>query len=297
MDSDDPEDRIAELKRQLAEHEAHRRAGTSTGRGQGGSPGSSRLAGAPLPRRTSGGWAGRRGSRPRVRGRPVGKICGPVDPRAAGGLPNPRWRSIGRQSSAQRHRRVCRRNDRQHLQARQGDHQRLGHSVVYSGQGAAPDYGAPAGFGSGIRPAPGFTYQDGSKRQATRSRRRPRGTRGWGDRIGVIVGALGLCIGAAAALTATMPASALWIEPLCGDSGYQLASNGCSFECVGAQAHTTPTRWRSLLSRPWGAPLVLGVAVAIGFMVWRSFRRPGSDPSSARAASLRHQLTGSSFIP
>jgi uncharacterized membrane protein YgdD (TMEM256/DUF423 family) len=151
---------------------------------------------------------------------------------------------------------------------------KVGHSVVYSGQGAPTNFGTPPGFWAGAGPAPGLAEQFGSGSPAVPGRPRPRGTRGWGDRIGAIVGALGLCIGAAAALTLTVPTSALWMSPLVCDDEYQLAHN-VSFQCVGATGSydvnaTTIGTFQTLL-----CAVVLGVAVAIGSVIWRSFR--GSD--------------------
>ncbi|OBF50249.1 hypothetical protein A5787_08165 [Mycobacterium sp. 852002-50816_SCH5313054-b] len=159
---------------------------------------------------------------------------------------------------------------------------KVGHSVVYSGQGAIPDDGA----GAGIRQPPGFPQQVGSKRHVTRGRRRPWGMRGWPDRIGAIIGALGICIGAAASLTATMPASAMWTSPFVCDSGYQLAYNttnysyqpgqsgtSVSFECVGATGSYEPS-WIAIDAlQTILATVVLGAAVGLGFLIWRSFRR------------------------
>ncbi len=159
---------------------------------------------------------------------------------------------------------------------------KVGHSVVYSQQGAAPGYGAVAGM---ARP-PGFPQQVGSKRQVARGRRRPWGMRGWPDRIGAIIGALGICIGAAASLTATMPASAMWTSPFVCDSGYQLAYNttnysyqpgqsgtSVSFECVGATGSYEPS-WIAIDAlQTILATVVLGAAVGVGFLIWRSFRR------------------------
>lgn len=159
---------------------------------------------------------------------------------------------------------------------------RVGHSVVYSGQGAAPEYSAPATFGAGMGPQPGFVQQVGSRRQASQRRRRRWGTRGWPDRIGAILGVLGICIGAAASLTATMPRSALWTSPLVCDSGYQLAYNtsnysykpgqsgtSVSFECVGATGSYDPN-WLAIDAlQTVLVSLVLGAAVAVGFLIWR----------------------------
>jgi hypothetical protein len=160
---------------------------------------------------------------------------------------------------------------------------KVGHSVVYSGQGAAPGDGPVAGMG----PPYGFSQQAGSRRQVAQGRRWPLGLRGWPDRVGAILGTLGICVGAAASLTATMPSSALWTSPLVCDSGYQLAYNtanysykpgqsgtSVSFQCVGATGSYEPSwiaidTFQTLL-----AALVLGAAVAVGFVVWRQFRKP-----------------------
>ena len=150
---------------------------------------------------------------------------------------------------------------------------KVGHSsVVYSSQGAAPNFSAPPGFSAGAGPAPGFAEQFGPGRTAARDRRRPWGTRSWVDRFGAIVGALGLCIGAAAALTATVPASALWMSPLVCDDEYQLAHN-VSFQCVGATGSYDVNSMTIATFQTLLCALVLGAAVAIGSKIWRSFRR------------------------
>ncbi|ORV85971.1 hypothetical protein AWC11_18895 [Mycobacterium interjectum] len=159
---------------------------------------------------------------------------------------------------------------------------KVGHSVVYSGQGVTGDYGAVAGIGQ----PPDFPQQVGSRRHVAQGRRRPWGMRGWPDRIGAIIGALGLCIGAAASLTATMPASAMWTSPFVCDSGYQLAYNttnysykpgqsgtSVSFECVGATGSYEPS-WIAIDAlQTILAAVVLGAAVGVGFLIWRAFRK------------------------
>jgi hypothetical protein len=151
---------------------------------------------------------------------------------------------------------------------------KVGHSVVYSGQGAAPNYTAPPGFWAGTGPAPGFTEQVGPSRPTAYSGRRPGGTRGWGNRIAAIVGALGLCIGAAAALTATMPASTLWMSPFVCDDGYLLARK-VSFQCVGATDSYDANSMQIGAYQTLLCAVVLGVAVAVGFAIWRGVRRSG----------------------
>jgi hypothetical protein len=160
---------------------------------------------------------------------------------------------------------------------------KVGHSVVYSGQGAAPDYGPPVDMG----PPPGFSQQVGSRRQVAQGRRSRLGLRGWPDRIGAILGILGICVGAAASLTAMMPSSALWTSPFVCDSGYQLAYNtanysykpgqsgtSVSFQCVGATGSYEPS-WIAIdVFQSLLAALVLGAAAAVGFMIWRLIRKP-----------------------
>jgi hypothetical protein len=160
---------------------------------------------------------------------------------------------------------------------------KVGHSVVYSGQGGTRHYGAVAGM---AQPPPGFPPQVGSRRQVAQGRRRPWGMRGWPDRIGAIIGALGLCIGAAASLTAMMPASAMWTSPFVCDSGYELAYNttsysykpgqsgtSVSFECVGATGSYEPS-WIAIDAlQTMLTTVVLVAAVGVGFLIWRSFRR------------------------
>jgi hypothetical protein len=109
--------------------------------------------------------------------------------------------------------------------------------------------------------------------------------RGWPDRIGAIIGALGICIGAAASLTAAMPASAMWTSPFVCDSGYQLAydttnysykpgqsGTSVSFECVGATGSYEPS-WIAIdAPQTILATAVLGAAVGVGFLIWRALR-------------------------
>jgi len=151
---------------------------------------------------------------------------------------------------------------------------KVGHSVVYSGQGAAPDVSAFAG----TTPPPGFSQQVGSRHQVAQARRRPLGLRGWPDRIGAIVGTLGICIGAAASLTATMPSSALWTSPFVCDRECQLAydtanysykpgqsGTSVSFECVGATGSYEPNWLLIDTFQTVLCALVLGAAVGARF--------------------------------
>ncbi|OBG24547.1 hypothetical protein [Mycobacterium sp. 852002-51057_SCH5723018] len=269
MDADDPEKRIAELERQLAEQkriaELERQlaeakaARQSQDAGQGADERARRYAESL--------WEGLRS------GGPVGS-AGPAEAEMA--AHREAFMSAAAQAGLSQEQID---NIFKHGHATF----RVGHSVVYSGQGAATDYGAPAGMGA----QPGFSQQVGSKRQVASGRRRPWGMRGWPDRIGAIVGAIGICVGAAASLTATMPASALWTGPFVCDSGYQLAYNTSSysykpgqsgtsvdFECVGATGSYDASWFAIDAFQTLLVAGVLGVAVAIGYVIWRSFRKP-----------------------
>jgi hypothetical protein len=269
MDAEDPEKRIADLERQLAEQkritelerqlaEAKAAAGQNQGAAQGRDDRARQFAESL--------WEGLRSGGPAAPG-------GPSDAEMA------QHRAAFMSAAAQAG-----------LSQEQIDNVfkhghatfRVGHSVVYSGQGVAPDYAATAGVG----PPPGFTPQVGSRSQAASGRRRPWGTRGWPDRIGALIGALGICIGAAASLTAVLPASALWMSPVVCDSGYQLAydttnysykpgqsGTSISFECVGATGSYDANFIAIDALQTLLVAGVLGAVVGIGYVIWRSFRK------------------------
>ncbi|OBK43687.1 hypothetical protein [Mycobacterium sp. 1081908.1] len=280
MDSDDPEQRIADLERQLAEQKRiaelerqlaeakaaadQNRAGgrprsffsVQTGASQGGDDRARQYAESL--------WEGLRSGAPAGPGGPSGPEMAQhraafMQAAAQAGLSQEQIDNIFKHGKATF---------------------QVGHSsVVYSGQGAAPDYSAFAG-------PPAFAQQVGSKRQAAQGRRRPLGLRGWPDRIGAVLGTFGLCIGAAASLTAMMPSSALWTSPFVCDSGYQLAydttnysykpgqsGTSVSFECVGATGSYEPS-WIAIDAfQTVLAAVVLGAAVGIGFVIWRLIRK------------------------
>lgn len=279
MDSDDPEKRIAELERQLAEQKriaelerqlAEAKAAADPNRAEGQSPsfftvqtGAGQGADDRARQYAESLWEGLRSG-------------GPVGPGGPSGPEMAQHRAAFMQAAAQAG-----------LSQEQIDNIfkhgkatfKVGHTVVYSGQGAAPEYTPPAFVG----PPPAFSQQVGSKRQAAQGRRRPLGLRGWPDRIGAILGTLGLCVGAAASLTAVMPSSALWTSPFVCDSGYQLAydttdysykpgqsGTSVSFECVGAAGSYEPS-WIAIDAfQTILAAVVLGAAVGVGYLIWRA---------------------------
>ena len=279
MDSDDPEQRIAELERQLAEQKriaelerqlAEAKAAADPNRVEGQPPsfftvqtGAAEGADDRARQYAESLWEGLRSGGPAGPGGPSGPEMAQhraafMQAAAQAGLSQEQIDNIFKHGKATF---------------------KVGHTVVYSGQGAAPEYTPPAFAGS----PPAFSQQVGSKRQAAQGRRRPLGLRGWPDRIGAILGTLGLCVGAAASLTAMMPSSALWTSPFVCDSGYQLAydttdysykpgqsGTSVSFECVGAAGSYEPS-WLAIDAfQTILAAVVLGAAVGVGYLIWRA---------------------------
>jgi uncharacterized membrane protein YgdD (TMEM256/DUF423 family) len=272
MDTDDPEDRIAELERRLAEQKRIAELERQLAEAKAARQAQEGWQAPPFPdAQAAAGWGGEDRARQYAESLWEGlRSGGPVGP---GGPSAPEM--------AQHREAFMRAAAQAGLSEEQIDNIfkhgkatfKVGHSVVYSGSGAPPNYSAP-GFSAGTGPAPGLAEQVVSRRRAAGGRRRPSGTRSWGDRIAAIVGALGLCIGAAAALTATMPASALWMSPFVCDDEYQLAHN-VSFQCVGATGSYDVNSMTIATFQTLGCALVLGVAVTVGSMIWRSFRKSG----------------------
>ncbi len=102
----------------------------------------------------------------------------------------------------------------------------IGGQVVYNRCGPAdPVFLAPmlpVGYGG-----PGFTIGRTSN----------------GSRVGMIIGILGglagLCIGVAAAVTALLPSTALWMSPIVCPSGYDMASSTSHYSYMPGQSGTT----------------------------------------------------------
>ncbi len=155
---------------------------------------------------------------------------------------------------------------------------KVGHSVVYSGQRATPEYSPPA-F---MAPPPGFAQQVGSRHHAAFGSGRV-----WANRFGAIAGTIGLCVGGAVALTGSMPSTALWMSPIVCDSGYQLTYNtshysykpgqsgiNVNFECVNGADSYDPDWFAIDALQTVLFALIAGVVVAVGFVIWRKFRKP-----------------------
>lgn len=106
--------------------------------------------------------------------------------------------------------------------------------------------------------------------------------------VGVLGGAIGLCAGGAAAVTALIPSSALWMSPIVCRGGYEMAydtshysykpgQSGTSvrFQCVGGGDFYDVNDLAVFALQSLLVALVLCVALAVGGSLWRGSRKPG----------------------
>jgi transposase len=114
-----------------------------------------------------------------------------------------------------------------------------GHSVVYSGQDGPQHFG---GTPAGVDYHSAYP-QTGLRQQAGMSYQRPRRKLSGADRVGAIVGMiggmLGLCVGGAAALTAVFPSTAMWMSGIVCRSPYHLASSTSRYSYKPGQSGTS----------------------------------------------------------
>lgn len=110
---------------------------------------------------------------------------------------------------------------------------------------------------------------------------------GAGGIIGLLGGALGLCVGGAAAVTVAIPSSALWMSPLVCRSGYDLGYNtsnysykpgqsgtSVTFQCVGDADYYEANDLAVFALQSLLSVLLVGVVLAIGGLLWRRTHRP-----------------------
>ena len=104
-----------------------------------------------------------------------------------------------------------------------------------------------------------------------------------GGIVGLIGGAIGLCVGGAAAVTALIPSSALWMSGIVCSSGYQMAYNtshysyrpgqsgtNVSFQCVSDADSYDVNDFAVFALQSLLAAVVLVVAAAVGGLIWRA---------------------------
>jgi hypothetical protein len=163
-----------------------------------------------------------------------------------------------------------------------------GHSVVYPDHGARQDFGAPPGVAA--PPAFSRVADFSSQGQRDFGRQQPRRTRSGGVDLGRILGwmggAIGVCVGGAGLLTAVLPSTALWTSViLCGGPNrlmsntshysYRPGSSGSNttFQCVGADGAYDVNVFAIMGLQCLLIGLVAGAAVAAGGLIRSLLRR------------------------
>lgn len=104
----------------------------------------------------------------------------------------------------------------------------------------------------------------------------------------MIAGAIGVCVGGAAAVTAIFPSSALWMSAIVCRSPYQLdystshysykpgqSGTSVSFQCVSGASSYDANNFAIDGLQSLAIALVLCVGVAVGRLIWRQARMPG----------------------
>jgi Protein of unknown function (DUF3060) len=162
---------------------------------------------------------------------------------------------------------------------------KTGHSVIYPGQVPPLDFGFLGGQPAFTGQAPGLAGGAGFRSQ--RRRGRLLGVNRVGTLVGVIGGAFGLCVGGAAALTAVFPSSALWTSRIVCGGPNQLTYNtshysykpgqsgtSISFQCVGAAGTYDAGFFAITALQCLLVAFVLCAAVAVFALIRRLLRRP-----------------------
>ena len=163
-----------------------------------------------------------------------------------------------------------------------------GHAVVYPEQGRPRDFGAQSGFAHPPAFPRGADFSNQGQGDFGRQRpRRPRfGATDFGRIAGSAGGAIGICVGGAAVLTAVLPSSALWTSTiLCGGPN-QLMSNtshysygpgssrsNVTFQCVGGDGAYDANFFAIMALQCLLIALVVGTAVAAGVLIRNLLRR------------------------
>ncbi|OBH03567.1 hypothetical protein A5696_00255 [Mycobacterium sp. E2699] len=117
--------------------------------------------------------------------------------------------------------------------------------------------------------------------------RKRRGADLIGPVIAVLGGGIGLCVGGAAAVTALIPSTALWMSPIVCRSGYEMTYNTShysykpgqsgttvSFQCVGDGDYYDVNDFAVFVLQSLLVAVVLVVALALGRLLWRRSHKP-----------------------
>jgi hypothetical protein len=125
---------------------------------------------------------------------------------------------------------------------------KTGHSVVYSNQDGQQHFSgaADAASPSGYRQTFGRQTWIGQQRP----RRNLTGANRFGAIVGMVGGAIGLCAGGTAALTAMFPSTALWMSGIVCRSPYHLVASTSSYSYQPGQSGTSVT-YRCVSDAGW----------------------------------------------
>ena len=128
----------------------------------------------------------------------------------------------------------------------------------------------------------------GVQRGRSAPRRRLAGADRAGAIIGMLGGAIGLCVGGAAAATALIPSTALWMSPIVCRSGYAMAYNSShysykpgqsgtsvSFQCVSDTDFYDVNDLAVFALQSLLAAFLVFVALVVGGLVWRRSHKRG----------------------
>lgn len=111
---------------------------------------------------------------------------------------------------------------------------------------------------------------------------------GWiGPIVALLGGGIGLCVGIAAAATALVPSTALWMSPIVCRGGYAMAYNtshysykpgqsgtSVSFQCVGDGDSYDVNDFAVFALQSLLAALLVFAVLAVGGLVWRRSHKP-----------------------
>lgn len=136
-----------------------------------------------------------------------------------------------------------------------------------------------------LAPTVGRAYAAREYGYVPASRRRLVGADRVGAIIGMLGGGIGLCVGGAAAVTALIPSTALWMSAIVCGSGYEMAYNTShysykpgqsgttvSFQCVNGDDFYDVNDLAVFALQSLLAALVLCVALVVGGVLWRRGR-------------------------
>ena len=145
---------------------------------------------------------------------------------------------------------------------------KTGHSVVYSGPDGPQHFGTTTNMGAPTaHPQPGLGSHAGFDRP--QPRRKLSGANRFGAIVGMLAGVLGLCVGGAATMTALFPSSALWMSGIVCRSPYRLVSSTSKYSYKPGQSGTSVS-YRCVSDTGWydvSAYAVMGLQALVAALI------------------------------